>query len=172
MIWTDKRIVKLRHMWAEGYSAALIGEAMGTTRNGILGKVHRLQLPARVVGSLPRFHKPQGRNNPEVSPTNFMRQHAKPVRVARVKPYLKPLTFTPAVTELPMPKPRMVKLLDLQPEDCHWPIGDPTDRGFGFCGQPNGNGPYCPYHRALSYTPVPKRKPRRSFFVRGWEQAA
>src|SRR5262249_25047997 len=39
----------------------------------------------------------------------------------------------------------------LTPETCHWPLGNPQDRDFHFCGDPVVEPPYCQCHRALAY---------------------
>lgn len=49
MIWTDDQITELKQLWDRGDSAAIIGGAMGITRNAVLGKVHRLNLSSRHV---------------------------------------------------------------------------------------------------------------------------
>lgn len=57
----------------------------------------------------------------------------------------------------PAPNSLMVSLLDLQPGDCKYPIGDPRHEGFGFCGAEAGHGSYCQHHRALVYVSPEKR---------------
>jgi GcrA cell cycle regulator len=47
MEWTDEVISQLRALWAEGHSTAEIGRRLGVTKNAIVGKAHRLDLPAR-----------------------------------------------------------------------------------------------------------------------------
>ena len=47
MEWTDAVINQLRALWAEGHSTAEIGRRLGVTKNAIVGKAHRLDLPAR-----------------------------------------------------------------------------------------------------------------------------
>src|SRR3712207_3370404 len=47
MEWTAKSINLLRALWAEGHSTAEIGRRMGVTKNAIVGKAHRLDLPSR-----------------------------------------------------------------------------------------------------------------------------
>src|SRR5262249_45842221 len=43
------------------------------------------------------------------------------------------------------------KVCALTPEICHWPLGDPRDRDFCFCGPPVAEPPYCERHRAMAY---------------------
>ncbi len=47
MEWSDDIINQLRALWAEGHSTAEIGRRLGVTKNAIVGKAHRLDLPAR-----------------------------------------------------------------------------------------------------------------------------
>jgi GcrA cell cycle regulator len=47
MEWSEEVITQLRALWAEGHSTAEIGRRLGVTKNAIVGKAHRLDLPAR-----------------------------------------------------------------------------------------------------------------------------
>ena len=47
MEWNEKSIAKLRALWAEGLSTAEIGRRMGVSKNAVVGKAHRLNLPSR-----------------------------------------------------------------------------------------------------------------------------
>ena len=48
MNWTDERVEKLKRLWAEGLSASQIAAQLGgVSRNAVIGKVHRLNLPGR-----------------------------------------------------------------------------------------------------------------------------
>ncbi len=54
-----------------------------------------------------------------------------------------------------MPESRRVKLFDLEFNSCRFPIGDPRDAEFSFCGQPApgfGINPYCPTHQKVAFT--------------------
>ena len=48
MDWNDHAISTLRTLWNDGHSSAEIGRRMGITKNAVVGKVHRLKLPARL----------------------------------------------------------------------------------------------------------------------------
>lgn len=46
---------------------------------------------------------------------------------------------------------RKVALVDLEYRDCRWPVGDPRDPDFGFCGHIKEPGkPYCAHHQKRS----------------------
>lgn len=102
---------------------------------------------------------------------------AKPVlkSVAPVKNGTKPVLKKPSVTLVSSPavkkgfpskeiaEPRKmekeeipadggVALIDLTERMCKWPIGDPRDADFTFCGHAGKAGtPYCPHHASIAY---------------------
>jgi GcrA cell cycle regulator len=45
--WDEGAIQCLRSLWADGLSSAAIGRRMGRSKNSIVGKAHRLDLPGR-----------------------------------------------------------------------------------------------------------------------------
>lgn len=46
-----------------------------------------------------------------------------------------------------------VSLMDLKLSSCRWPIGDPKEDSFHFCGAQTTTGkPYCPEHCKIAYT--------------------
>jgi GcrA cell cycle regulator len=47
MEWNEESIARLRALWAEGLSTAAIGRRMGVSKNAVVGKAHRLNLPSR-----------------------------------------------------------------------------------------------------------------------------
>jgi len=59
------------------------------------------------------------------------------------------------------PEHKIRSVVDLQANACRWPIGDPREPGFHFCGRPALPGkPYCAEHAALAY--VGSAKPTSS----------
>jgi GcrA cell cycle regulator len=47
---------------------------------------------------------------------------------------------------------KLKSLIELQARDCRWPIGDPRDAGFHFCGAPqSGSSSYCELHWRASF---------------------
>src|SRR5690348_5986642 len=60
MDWTAEAIDQLRSLWAERHSTAEIGRRMGVSKNAVVGKAHRLNLPPlpspirREAGDAPR----------------------------------------------------------------------------------------------------------------------
>ena len=56
---------------------------------------------------------------------------------------------------------RRLDLLSLTERTCKWPIGDPTEESFHFCGLPSATGkPYCEHHVAVAFQPMSTRRDR------------
>lgn len=47
MEWTNETIARLQELWQQGLSTAEIGRQLNITKNAVVGKAHRLGLPAR-----------------------------------------------------------------------------------------------------------------------------
>jgi GcrA cell cycle regulator len=82
------------------------------------------------------------------------------------------LAHMPAYDYEPEPEPELIEniiplgqrctLLELNDEKCHWPIGDPGQPDFFFCGgKTNAGTPYCGYHGRVAYQPPAARRDRR-----------
>jgi GcrA cell cycle regulator len=62
--WTEAMDAALARMWAEGHTGAVIAAHFRKTRNAVIGRVHRLHLPARpspIAGYVPRPPAPRPR---------------------------------------------------------------------------------------------------------------
>jgi len=50
------------------------------------------------------------------------------------------------------------KLVNLESHDCRWPIGDPREPHFRFCGSLQRPGyPYCEHHCRIAFNPAKQR---------------
>ena len=55
-------------------------------------------------------------------------------------------------TKTPAHKPERIGIMELKLNTCRWPIGDPTEEDFHFCGKNTVIGkPYCEEHCAMAY---------------------
>ena len=147
--WTPDRIETLTRLWNDGLAASVIAAKLGeVTRNAVIGKVHRLGLAGRKTTSrqpVPRRTSPRrdrlGRVEPRLPSSRFMRP-ASPLPPSPPSP----------VAALMLP------LRQLRDDQCRWPIGDPREAGFGFCGRRKSTGiPYCEHHAAIAYNPAARR---------------
>jgi len=168
MAWTDERVALLTRLWNEGHTASQIAEQFGDiTRNAVIGKVHRLGLSGRAVESRfraarikmrPRNHKPRGapagafpvQGNAALKAEPGV---AQPWTAPAQRPNLRPVA-QPEAENGPV-----VGLLDLKENSCRWPIGDPDQPDFGFCGcQKADHGPYCERHAAMAFQQATRRR--------------
>jgi GcrA cell cycle regulator len=64
-----------------------------------------------------------------------------------------------------LPNGDMVTVLTVKDSMCKWPIGDPADANFGFCGHGTAEGsPYCAEHARVAFQPAKKRERRAREF--------
>ena len=144
--WSAERDEALKQLWDQGYSASLIADKLANgsklTRCAVIGRAHRLKLPAR-KGKEPLTRKPLGR---------------KPYR--RVKGAHKPPRLPPPPPQRPRPPPpssfpnppmepdmRKLPLLQLEPHHCRWPLGELHEVAHLFCAADTREGEvYCPHH--------------------------
>jgi GcrA cell cycle regulator len=53
--WNEDNTARLRELWDEGHPAAEIGRRLGITKNAVIGKAWRLDLPPRRVADSPNL---------------------------------------------------------------------------------------------------------------------
>ena len=156
MGWTDERVEQLKALWGQGSSASQIAKILGgVTRNAVIGKAHRLGLSGSAKPAQPR---PERR---EREATETPRHRSPSTSEPRSTPRLvvPPTPPAPLMEELVVPpENERVSLLKLNEKMCKWPIGNPGDATFRFCGRSSHPGlPYCAEHGARAYQPVTKR---------------
>ena len=235
MAWTDEDIKKLTQLWEQGLSTVAIGQALGISKNAVIGKVHRLQLqarpsPIRTAGKSAPKKAPAPKKTAKPTPSKAKKAPAKAVPTGSKKPVpavkkeasvkkpsasvsaskktaapkaqpkqaapkkatpvkstpttKKPVEKVPQTTEAAkpakglkkVPRPTVIipksrrdifikktsqhahkgiPLTDLKVNSCRWPLGDPTDPDFSFCGKEAVPGkPYCAAHCVEAYTGV------------------
>ncbi|WP_424810718.1 GcrA family cell cycle regulator [Roseococcus sp. YIM B11640] len=159
MDWTNESIDRLRGLWAEGHSTAEIGRRMGVSKNAVVGKAHRLQLPARPspIRRDPATPRPVATGR---RPTLPPLRAALPSVPRREEP-AKPFAAAPVAVAAPvLEKPPVVRAFPrVSNKTCCWPIGEPGTEGFHFCCSAAIAGkPYCPEHASLAYVRVKDRR--------------
>lgn len=156
--WPPARVDKLRELWAAGYSASEIAGLLGVSRNAVLGKRRRLDLPQR------RDARPNTRG--PRSPRVFLSPEARALAAEQARLRRESLPLIPR--ELPTPPPSTEFRCDvwaLTSTTCRYPYGDGP---FTFCGAPVVNGfPYCQHHREICFSPARVRN-NSTFVSRSW----
>ena len=141
MEWTEQRIEMLRRLWGQGQTASQIAVALGgVTRNAVIGKAHRLGLTGRPSpikrdasgGSVPKRRAiPRRVLSPQPKPMLPL-QRALPPQPHGVGAVANP---PPAPREQPRSYPPA--RAHGGTKSCSWPVGDPKQPGFHFCGEPS-----------------------------------
>jgi len=161
MSWTDERVEALKKLWSEGLSASHIAaELGGVTRNAVIGKVHRLGLAGRAKSPTSSAQRPR-----KPRPHGHMLRVSRPsVRgnTALAHAYELEAEAEPELVDNVIPMGQRRTLLELTESTCHWPIGDPGQPDFFFCGGKAVMGmPYCGYHNRIAYQPAADRRRER-----------
>ena len=164
MSWTDERIALLKRLWKDGKSAAEIAKALskGVTRNAVIGKAHRMGLSGR-PSPIKKAASGAGKKSAkapkkEIKKTKKVKKAAVASTHSAASGKRKNILPSKEVTEPKKLKPEEippdggVALIDLTERMCKWPIGDPREDDFTFCGRTtNGVTPYCQNHASMAY---------------------
>lgn len=162
MSWTDERVEALKKLWQEGLSASQIaGRIGGVTRNAVIGKVHRLGLAGRATTSRMKSHRPRRTPQPQkqrpISGKPRFQQVGNPALRQLYQADAEP--YTPPAEELVIPLKERKYIQTLTESCCRWPIGDPQDAEFHFCGKKKVAGlPYCEVHARRAFQPPQARR--------------
>jgi GcrA cell cycle regulator len=132
-LWSEERVELMKQLRAAGRSAGQIAAQLGyVTRNAVIGKLHRLGIPSRIV---------EGRNRPAVPRMDLKRDRKRDVGLGKKFPPVSAATYDQAVT-----------FEDLKQHQCRWPLDGPHGRRS--CGSPVHDGtpvPYCDEHFRRAY---------------------
>lgn len=139
--WQPVEIDTLTKLIDLGWSARQIADAMGKTRNSVLGVCHRQRI------QLARAHGNSAGIGLRRAPAVARKPLAK-----KLAPKVEP----PAITDPCQPK----SLEALGSTECHWAIADRPN--FLFCAMPARHKGYCEHHAFMAYNREPaQKKPER-----------
>ena len=148
MDWSVEAIERLKALWAEGHSTAEIGRRMGISKNAVVGKAHRLNLPPR-----PSPIRREPGEKPVAAAPRAPRIPAPRTTLPQPGVLAAPPPVVPAPPVLTAPStvvrafPRFASK-----RSCCWPLGEPGTAEFRFCAAEATNGkPYCTEHAAVAY---------------------
>ncbi len=165
MAWTDEMIEELKKMWHEGLTTGEIGKRLNVSKNSIVGKVHRLGLSGR-PSPIKKKDAEQPAKPAEKKPAPASKAKAPEPKAAEPKAKtpakektVAPVEAKPIAPLAPQPKAEKphhhnhnLSLTELDNHTCRWPIGDPKDDNFHFCGKKVRIGQtYCDEHSAIAY---------------------
>ncbi len=189
--WSQESVALLRRRWAEGASASSIAHELGAgvSRCAVLGKVHRLKLkqPEFKRHHLDKERLPKRPRGPR--PSSRRAGIRAPSRLTAAFQALGLDALFGAAHNPPVSAPADAcrafgtgcGLLELTDATCRWPVGDPDEAHFVFCGAaPFKPYPYCVGHCLIAYrsdsgeagASEPPRAATPSRRDRGFEHAA
>ena len=174
---------KLMRMWSEKtpdgkwkYSTRLIAEALGTTKNSVVGWAGRnVELCPHRESPINRSgirktepHVPRKRAIPTLPPLGSL---ATPIieaaPIAQSKSRAKPIIVA---SPPPPPAPIMV-IRTRDPDPCSFITSEEPNRRAIYCNAPTvARSPYCEEHHALCIVPVPRRRKAQDPYA--WADAA
>lgn len=165
--WTLERVETLRVLWARGLSANQCANELGhVTRSAVIGKVHRLGLPART----PRCVDPAEIERRQLA-ERIRTTNAQRIRRALVRGEKPPVLIA---APPPAPFEGSLNLLfgDLRPRSadrvnqCRFPEGDGPE--FSYCGTDTLPGSsWCAHHRKIVCGPQEGRTFKATASSRG-----
>jgi GcrA cell cycle regulator len=147
--WTEGRVAAVERLWRDGKSASEIAnEIGGTTRNAVIGKLHRLGLSAKTQAQVRTKPKPVKTVKPKKDDRKAVTGVSLHGReIVHVAP---PVALPP----LPGDVYGAVAAINSMPRfgRCRFPFGDPVKEDFRFCLEPTGGtATYCPSCAKLTY---------------------
>lgn len=159
--WTSERIELLKKFFDAGLSCSQIACQIGTTRNAVIGKMHRLGL-SRPKNSFVDRIKPSRAAKDTWRP-KALRLKFRGLSISAQHEALMAAYPGRAGNEAPVESPHKCSLLELSPAQCRWPISEPGSADFAFCANPSVDGfSYCAGHARLAYRP---RRPLNQFLI-------
>ena len=139
MSWNQQKVDDLKKLWNEGVATSRIGEQLGFTKNAVIGKAFRLGLERRQ-----NSRKKTTQSQPLSSITMYRETsvpgHSQITPKREVTRRREKFNFKKSIVGTGSFK------------SCQWPIGDPLEEGFHYCGGQNiPTKPYCIEHYKKAY---------------------
>jgi GcrA cell cycle regulator len=139
MSWNQQKVDDLKKLWNEGVATSRIGEQLGFTKNAVIGKAFRLGLERR------QNSRKKTARSQSVSSVTMYRETSAPVHSQ-----MTPKREVTRRREKFSFKKSIVGTGSFK--SCQWPIGDPLEEGFHYCGGQNiPTKPYCIEHYKKAY---------------------
>ena len=152
--WTPERDEMLRADYSAGLTYVQIavhifGDAAKT--EGVVGRRKRLGLsrPKPLSRSIVlKSEAPKAVPKPSPKPAKIVPAELEPVE---------PTEPRAIIGKPEAPAERIVTMENIKSDECQWPIGDPSNQNFTFCGRKKSGdivSPYCNEHRKIAHQPV------------------
>lgn len=160
MAWTEQMVEDLKKMWHEGLTTGEIGKRLGVSKTPSSAKFTACSSP----DGRPRLRKKDEIFEEKAVPAKPAKEEkAAPVKAKEEKrpEPAKEEKFEP-VAKMPVKSSHShcgkTSLTDLDNHTCRWPVGDPKDENFHFCGKKVKIGQtYCEEHANIAYVKAGKK---------------
>lgn len=154
MIWNDEAVEELKRMWDRGMTTGQIAKALNVTKNSIIGKVHRLCLTARPSPIKKVSETSEKKSTHTEKSPKSAKLIIKETEFSNTETQIKESVSQPVCPA----EETNIPLVKLDNHTCRWPLGDPRDDDFCFCGKRVKTGQtYCEEHAAVAYVRVSKK---------------
>jgi GcrA cell cycle regulator len=142
--WTAERVEQLQAHIGAGLTCSQIAAEIGVSRNAVIGKIHRLGIgPGRSAAPV----RQRASGDPGTPRT---RLNPRPLRRVLFEQAMR--AEAEEATLVPVDSPQRCSLLELAHAQCRWPLNDPREADFAFCGNESVAGfSYCPVHARMAY---------------------
>ena len=167
MVWTEETVEELKKMWDKGMTTGQIAKALNVTKNSIIGKVHRLCLTARPSpikkSSTPKTETEDKKSTTKTKKACKTTEKKEKITEKKAEKTIKEKVVETKDVKTVEPTPKVVEetnipLVKLDNHTCRWPLGDPKDDDFCFCGKRIKTGQtYCEEHAAIAYVKPNKK---------------
>jgi GcrA cell cycle regulator len=171
-MWTEQTVETLRKFALEGRSAAWIAAALGApSRNAVIGKANRIGIKLNGVRAAPYGEEPgfqplsppapwgrtispsaehEARSGAELPWKKGAFRRRVPASIGPRRRADRRIYATAEVGDM-----ARIGLAEIREAQCRWPLGDPLDEDFAYCGLQVALGhAYCPGHCRLAYRPL------------------
>ncbi len=139
MSWNQQKVDDLKKLWNEGVATSRIGEQLGFTKNAVIGKAFRLGLERR-QNSRKKTAQSQSVSSVTMYRESSASGHSQIAPKREVTRRREKFSFKKSIVGTGSFK------------SCQWPIGDPLEEGFHYCGGQNiPTKPYCIEHYKKAY---------------------
>lgn len=162
MGWTDDAVARLKELFTanelstSGIAAELNKEFpdLRASRNAVIGKLHRLGLrrpgEVRRIRATQRAMRPRRPPQPVKPPRQMVHGNGfAPPTDEQLDYARQSFALAKQDANVRAPDEKRISLFDLTSCNCHWPLGEPYESTFAFCGAP-ATGTYCPYHSVVA----------------------
>lgn len=145
--WNESAILRLRDLWAEGHSAAQIGRMLGCSKNAVIGKSCRLDLPRRPSPVISRSQTPDA-----IRRRAYRQREPHAPGAAKTLPALPSLAPRAARSPFPPPTPAIILPPNLCSRCCY--VVDDTRMQQRYCDAPAPLGSsWCVEHARQVFAP-------------------